>query len=144
MSDAAWTPRRSIEQACDAHGRDAVVAACTALVTGRPAPDAIVLALGGEHARSVLAMDEPGVHAYWLRVWGMRGLLWAWDDGATDVVVQAMSDEAWRVREMACKVVARHRVGEALDAVGGLASDPVPRVRAAAQRAAEAVVASGA
>lgn len=39
------------------------------------------------------------------------------------------------VREMAAKVVARHRVGGALDAVAPLRDDPIPRVRAAAHRA---------
>jgi hypothetical protein len=36
---------------------------------------------------------------------------------------------------MAAKVVARHHVDEALDAMLALRDDPVPRVRAAAQRA---------
>jgi hypothetical protein len=46
-----------------------------------------------------------------------------------------MSDEAWRVREMAAKVTARHLVGDALPEVLALRDDPVPRVRAAAERA---------
>jgi hypothetical protein len=36
---------------------------------------------------------------------------------------------------MAAKVVAKHQVGAAFDAVTGLRDDPVPRVRAAAERA---------
>jgi len=36
---------------------------------------------------------------------------------------------------MAVKVVARYRVGDALEAVAALRDDPVPRVRAAAQSA---------
>ena len=39
------------------------------------------------------------------------------------------------VREMAGKVIARHRVGDALDVVAALCADTVPRVRAAAERA---------
>ena len=76
-----------------------------------------------------------GKGGYWPRVWAARGLLHAWDDRATAVIIQATTDHAWRVREMAGKVVARHRVGDALDAVAALRDDPVPRVRAAAQRA---------
>jgi hypothetical protein len=54
-----------------------------------------------------------------------------------------MADEAWRVREMAAKVVARHRVGDAFAAVSRLRSDQVPRVRAAAERAVVTLTASG-
>jgi hypothetical protein len=45
---------------------------------------------------------------------------------------------------MAAKVIARHRVGDALDAVAGLRTDPVPRVRAAAARAVVILTADGA
>ena len=57
------------------------------------------------------------------------------DDQAGQAVTEALADEHWRVREMAAKVVAKHRVGAAFDAVTGLRHDPVPRVRAAAERA---------
>lgn len=87
------------------------------------------------------------------RVWAARGLLHAWDpacgypacrDAATEAIIHATSDDAWRVREMAGKVIARHRVGDALDAVAALRADGVPRVRAAAQRAVAALTAAGA
>lgn len=51
------------------------------------------------------------------------------------MLVRATEDPYWRVREMAAKVVARHVVADALEAVGLLREDPVPRVRAAAERA---------
>lgn len=44
-------------------------------------------------------------------------------------------DSAWRVREMAAKVVAKRRIGDALPMVAALRDDPVPRVRRAAERA---------
>jgi len=47
----------------------------------------------------------------------------------------ALNDDAWRVREMALRVVARHRLDDALTTVADLQEDPVPRVRAAASRA---------
>lgn len=72
---------------------------------------------------------------YWLRVWAARGLLWAWDDLAFPCLAHALDDDAWRVREMALKVVARHKLDEALTAVVDLQDDPVPRVRSAAARA---------
>ena len=78
--------------------------------------------------------DSPA-HAAWLRVWGARGLLWAWDDRALPALCVALTDEAWRVREMAVKVVARQLLGDAGPQVSALRDDPVPRVRAAAARA---------
>jgi HEAT repeat protein len=72
---------------------------------------------------------------YWHRVWAARGLLWAWDGTALPALREALRDDAWRVREMAAKVVARNLVGDALPDVEPLRRDPVPRVRAAAARA---------
>jgi hypothetical protein len=63
-------------------------------------------------------------------------------DAAIGAIVGATRDPAWRVREMAAKVVARHRIGAALDAVAALRDDPVPRVRAAAGRAVVTLTAS--
>ena len=73
-----------------------------------------------------------------------RGLLHVWDDVAASSVVQATMDDSWRVREMAAKVIARHAVGDGLDAVVRLQEDPVARVRVAATRAVEVIVARGA
>jgi HEAT repeat protein len=78
-----------------------------------------------------------------VRVWAARALLYAWDDQALDAVIGALRDEAWRVREMAAKVVARHRIGDALTAVDDLRNDSVPRVRAAAERAMASITRAG-
>lgn len=67
-------------------------------------------------------------------MWACRGLLWAWDGAAVAAVTGVLGDEAWRVREAALKVVAKHRILNALAAVERLEDDPVPRVRAAAAR----------
>lgn len=133
---SSWgkTPRESVEQECSRRGKDAVIAGCVELLAGREADAELVLALGGPPARWVVSDDAPGP-SYWLRVWAARGLLWAWDDVALDAVLTALDDEAWRVREMALKIVARHRLEDALAEVAGLQDDPVPRVRAAASRA---------
>jgi hypothetical protein len=64
-----------------------------------------------------------------------RGLLWAFDDVAFEFLEAALHDDAWRVREMAVKEVARPRLEDLLAAVAGLQDDPVVRVRAAASRA---------
>ena len=131
---ATWgtTPRRSIEAEAARRGRAAVVDGCVALLEGRPVDAELVAALGGP-AASWAATGEG--RDPWLRVWGARGLLWLWDPSATGPLTVALDDESWRVREMAAKVVARHEVDDALEAVAALARDTVPRVRAAAARA---------
>lgn len=137
------TPRRSIEAECARRGKDAVVAGCARLIAGGDADPALLMALAGPAADAFLD-GRPRDDRYWLRVWGTRGLLWAWDDGALDVLATALADEHWRVREMAAKVVARHLVGDALPVVAALRDDPVQRVRTAADRAVAALTTAGA
>lgn len=133
---SSWgrTPRESVEQECANRGRSAVVAGCIDLLEGREADAELVLALGGPPARWVVT-GEPSGPPYWLRVWALRGLLWAWEGEALASVEAALHDDAWRVREMALKVVARHRLDDTLPTVAGLQDDPAARVRAAASRA---------
>lgn len=135
------TPRQSIELECARRGRAEVIAGCVRLVHGEDPDPGLVIALAGPAARRVLAGGE---QEYWLRVWGARGLLWAWDDSALGAIEMALRDPAWRVREMAAKVVARHLLGDALPAVAVLRDDLVPRVRAAAARAVERLTQAGA
>jgi HEAT repeats len=132
------TPRQSVEQECSRRGTAPVVAGCVALLAGGDADDSLVHAIGGPAADSVLGPHPRRDQRYFLRVWAARALLYAWDDdaaGLRDALLAALSDESWRVREMAAKVVARREIGEGLTAVAGLQQDPVPRVRAAAARA---------
>lgn len=133
-SSSGKTPRESVEQECARRGRDDVVAGCIELLNGYEADPDLILALGGPPARWVVTGEQAGP-PYWLRVWAARGLLWAWDDVALPSLLLALTDEAWRVREMALRVVARHRLEDALTTVADLQEDPVPRVRAAASRA---------
>ena len=156
------TPRQRITAECASGGRAALIAGCVALLTGRPddVDDRLITVLGGDAARHILDGAEGGRSGYWPRVWAARGLLHAWDHGAdqaaeaepatdeaepaTDAILGALGDHAWRVREMAAKVVAAHRIGRALDAVAALRDDPTPRVRAAAERAVVLLTASSA
>jgi hypothetical protein len=135
VTGSVWgvTPRASIEAACSARGRDDVVAGCIALLSGAGADAALVKSLGGPEADWYLSAGPQ--YRYWLRVWGARGLLWAWDDAAAPATIAALDDDAWRVREMAAKVVGRHLVDDAIPALEQLRDDPVPRVRVAASRA---------
>jgi hypothetical protein len=139
---ARMTPRQSIAAECGRRGQPALISGCIDLLEGRPVDDGLVLALGGAPAEYVLAAGEGSGEGYWPRVWAVRGLLHAWDDRATDAIIQAAADGAWRVREMAAKVVARHAVDDALDAMIALQGDEVPRVRAAAGRAVAALTRS--
>ena len=129
------TPRKSVEAACGRWGKAEVVAGCRALLAGREADPRLILALGGRPARWAAGFDEPPGPAYWLRVWAARGLLYAWDDKANPSIVAALGDDAWRVREMAARVVLRHRIREALPIVRRLRTDRSARVRKAAERA---------
>lgn len=140
-SEWGLTPRQSIEAECARRGKDAVVAGCVDLLAGRETDADLVLALGGPGAPRVISGENK---QYWLRVWGARGLLWAWDESAAAALKAALHDDHWRVRELACKVVARHEVGAALPVVAGLREDAVPRVRAAASRAMVLLTAAGA
>ena len=130
---AQVTPRERIRAECARRGKDAVLADCLALLEGATDPE-LTRSLAGRGAEKYF---DGGQHddTYWFRVWALRGLLWSWDDRATASVVDALDDEAWRVREMAAKVVARNLVGEAMTAVAERRDDPVPRVRRAAERA---------
>ncbi len=129
------TPRESVEAECGRRGRAGVVAGCVALLSGRDVDDSLIVALAGPAADQVLAGAEGGRSGYWPRVWAARGLLHVWDDDALPAILTATRDDAWRVREMAAKVIARHRLGDALEAVAALQQDPIPRVRTAAHRA---------
>jgi HEAT repeat protein len=140
------TPRLRVAIERAKGGAGPLTVGCVALLEGRPdeVSDDLITVLGGESARTVLDGLAGGRNGYWPRVWAARGLLHAWDPAATAAIIGATGDEHWRVREMAAKVIARHRVGDAFDAVTVLRADPVERVRAAAARAVTVLTAAGA
>lgn len=128
------SPRQSVERECARKGKPAVIDGCRALLRGEDADPDLIVALGGPPARWAYTGAEPGP-GYWTRVWAARGLLWAWDDQACPEIAAALDDEAWRVREMAVKVVARHGLDDLTDRVAARQYDPVRRVADAAIRA---------
>ena len=88
------------------------------------------------------------MHAYWLRVWGARGLLYAWHEPLEPQVCGALA-AARRTRtggsgRWSAKVVARRVLGDVLEPVLPLRDDPVERVRLAAGRAVVRITAAGA
>ena len=76
-----------------------------------------------------------GVQDYFVRTWPLRAMLYAWDRSAEPTVIHALQDEHWRPREMALKVVAKRQIGCKAEVASMVRDDPVPRVRAAAERA---------
>ena len=137
------TPRESVAAECTRRGPSAVVAGCVRILTGDVDDDALIRALGGPPAEPVLAGRYGGRTGYWPRVWAARGLSYVWSDDAVPALLAATTDDAWRVREMVAKVIAKHRVDDGLEAVLALRGDPVPRVRTAAERAVRALASAG-
>lgn len=138
------SPKLRIEAACERVGRDEVVRRCVALLTGEDRDVDWIVTLGGVPARRLLATALPPEQAYWLRVWALRGLLWAGPPPATESLRPSLADEHWRAREMVCKVIGRHGIDDLLDEVVTLAeADGNERVRAAARRAVKVIVSEG-
>jgi HEAT repeat protein len=134
------TPQSRIERACDRFGRPTVVERCCGLLAGGSEDPRFISMLGGAPALRLLDEGAPSGQEYWLRVWAARGLLWAGPGDNTFVLRKALADGSWRVREMVCKVIARHRLGDLLNEVAALEVDPVARVRIAAVRASRRIV----
>lgn len=137
------TPRLRVEAACSRLGRAEFIGRSRRLLAGGAEEPDFIVVLGGQPAVRLLGQGLPEHQAYWLRVWAARGLLWAGPGDAAGLGA-ALRDDAWRVREMICKVVARHGMGDLLDEVAELEGDPVKRVRIAASRAVRKLVAAGA
>lgn len=142
MQEQEATPRARVQALSDVRGEASVAAGCAEILrTGSWDDRELLAVLGGPHALGEYSRTEPAKsdQSYWAATWAARGLLYAWADAAGPAVVAALAHDAWRVREMAAKVVAARELGSAGDAVAALVEDPIPRVRAAAARALGAV-----
>jgi len=112
-------------------GEAGVVTRALALIAGQNAGEEFLLTVGGEHAQGIL--DGAPV-LYWPELWGMRALLYVWNDTAVIAVTAGLQNQAWRVREMAARVAATRGL-DVVPVLGELLTDDVARVRAAAARA---------
>lgn len=122
----------------DRIGAEAFLRRCVALLEGADREDhldVLPYLTGFDLGAGTDVLDRTAWNDHWLRTWGARGLLHAWDERATDAVVAGLSDTEWRPAEMCLKVTARHRVAGAGDAAAALAEHRLPRVRAQAMRA---------
>jgi hypothetical protein len=129
------TPKQRIAAEVARRGRLEFVAGCSAILDGSDLCGDLILVLGGRHAEAVLAGSEGGPEGYWPRVWAARGFLHCYEPTANVALKAALLDEAWRVREMALKVIVRYAVAELLEDALELRADEVQRVRSAAERA---------
>lgn len=137
-AEITLAPAARVRLLTDRIGVEALARWASDLLTAGCAPDdpdrPSILWLGGEHAAELSTrhrLTDP-VHVYWTRVWAARALLHSWSPTATDAVAVALTDPAWRVREMAAKVARRHEIGQLADGLAALCVDPSARVRAAA------------
>ena len=142
VSEWGLTPKQSIAFECARRGRDDVIRDCVALLQGQNVDNDFLRGIAGPAAETVLEGRAGGLDGYWPRVWAARGLLHEWDDVATDAIIESTTNESWRVREMTLKVIARHHVRPAIDAVVTRLDDHNARVRAAASRAFRVINAS--
>ena len=134
-SNWGMTPQQSILFECERRSRGEVIRDCVAILEGHVVDDHILRVIGGPAAEAVLEGRRGGLRGYWPHVWAARGLLHVWDDVATDAINEATTHTSWRVREMSAKVIARHHVSPAVDAIVMLLDDENARVRTAASRA---------
>lgn len=150
--DPGASPVVLLRELQDLIGAEAVARWCADLLAGRAGYDDPQLPpLGWFGTGAANALQRGDVEArgqdYWVRTWAARGLLHGWDEVAADVavpaIVGALHDDAWRVREMAAKVVRRWKIHDAAAGVAALANDDVPRVRAAGERARTALADAG-
>lgn len=139
-SDLYAHPRQLVAEGTAHFGIHSVVDTCLALLEGRvdfdllPVPVAFV---SGVHAQALVQRGDPAAREqiYWPRVWGARGLRYAWLEYAGPGVVQGLQDPAWRVREMSAKVIREHAVPDSAHALSRLLADESVRVRVAAVQA---------
>lgn len=136
MTEAELIPvdapiQERIALAVERWGEADVVARAVQLASGVHVAEEYLLVVGGDHARGIL---EGAPVLYWPELWGVRALLYVWDDSAAAAVTAALGNQAWRVREMAARVAAARGL-DVVPQLTRLLTDDVPRVRAAAVRA---------
>lgn len=126
--DHRLTPAENARHAVDLFGRDVVIDWCEALLSGAATDD------DPRYPDIAWLKGNIGWPAHWSRVWGARGLLHIGPPARPMLVIDALADDAWRVREMALKVIARHELDDPTGRVAERLEDPVERVRQQAMR----------
>lgn len=136
----SWTPKAGTHDLVEWIGVDEALATLEALLVGRVVGAALVedywrlvlWHIGNGHAAR-LSADSSGVRlAYWPRVWAARSLSYLGDAAAGPKLIEALSDDHWRVRMTAAQTLGRLKVADSLDVLVELLGDQHERVRAAA------------
>lgn len=125
------SPEARIALAVERFGERDVADRAAALLSGNNEGEEFLLWVGGRHAQGIL---DGAPALYWPEVWGARTLLYTWDDTAASVIQSGLANQAWRVREMCCRVVAARELPFGAELLL-LLTDEVARVRANAARA---------
>ncbi|MGO2520058.1 MAG: HEAT repeat domain-containing protein [Microbacterium sp.] len=126
---------KRLAAAVERYSEAGVIERALSLIAGNNEGEDFLLFVGGEHAQGIL--DGAPV-LYWPELWGARALLYVWDASAAPVVIDTLTNPAWRVREMGARVAAARELPAASE-LADLLTDRVPRVRVAAARALGAV-----
>lgn len=140
-SDLYAHPRELLAEAERDYGIHAVIDMCLALLDGHTDYELLPMPLaylGGAQAVTQLNRGSNLAargNAHWPRFWAARALRHVWLPYAEPGVVAALADPAWRVREMAAKIVTQRELTGAAEALEPLLTDGTPRVRVAAIRA---------
>ena len=129
------SPGDRIALAVGRFGETDVADRAAALLDGKNEGEDFLLWVGGRHAQGIL---DGAPALYWPEVWGARTLLYAWNDSVIPTVRAGLANQAWRVREMCCRVVAARKL-DLGDELALLLGDETARVRANAARALGAV-----
>jgi HEAT repeat protein len=125
------SPGDRIALAVQKFGEHEVSDRAAALLRGTNEGEEFLLWVGGRHAQGIL---DGAPALYWPEVWGARALLYAWDGPAAEAIRMGLGNQAWRVREMCCRVVAARELPLGADLLP-LLGDETARVRANAVRA---------
>ena len=130
------SPERRLAAAVERYGQRDVVTLALSLLAGNHESEEFLLYVGGAHAQGLL--DGAPV-LYWPELWGARALLHVWDESAIDdaaktLMISALNNTAWRLREMGARLAATRGLPATSELVD-LLTDDVPRVRAAAATA---------
>ncbi|GAA1001485.1 HEAT repeat domain-containing protein [Subtercola frigoramans] len=137
--NAHSTPTDSLETRLDAQvkldGESRVASRASSILRGGYEGEDFLRVVGGPHAEGILT-GAPAL--YWPELWGARALLYVWDDSAAPAVLAALTNQSWRVREMAARVCATRSLGTP-DDFARLTTDEHARVRSAAARAIAAI-----
>ena len=122
-ADLHALPKDLAAQGVELFGRERMILWCEELVAGSAQDDDSrwpdIAWLGG----------TVGWADYWRRVWGARGLLHIGPPARPGIMLDALTDESWRVREMSLKVIRRHGLEDPDGLIDQLVNDPVERVR---------------